>query len=110
MVRLVAALATVLIGTMLAALPAKAADKVVLMLNWYVYGEHAPFYYGKAKSLYAAEGIDLEIQEGRGSAATTQAVARPLFHAQRGSKRVRDGSTKPGRPNCERTWRGKSSQ
>jgi NitT/TauT family transport system substrate-binding protein len=28
--------------------PAAAADKVVLMLNWYVYGEHAPFYYGKA--------------------------------------------------------------
>ena len=75
MVRLVAALATVLIGTMLAALPAQAADKVVLMLNWYVYGEHAPFYYGKAKGMYAAEGIDLEIQEGRGSAATTQAVA-----------------------------------
>ena len=77
MVRLFAALATVLIGTMLAALPARAADKVVLMLNWYVYGEHAPFYYGKAKGLYAAEGIDLEIQEGRGSAATTQAVAFP---------------------------------
>ncbi|GAA0000576.1 hypothetical protein BRDID11002_05760 [Bradyrhizobium diazoefficiens] len=58
-----------------AAMPAQAADKVVVMLNWYVYGEHAPFYYGKAKGIYAAEGIDLEIQEGRGSAATTQAVA-----------------------------------
>ncbi|KAA0678813.1 ABC transporter substrate-binding protein [Roseomonas genomospecies 6] len=56
-------------------LPAQAADKVVLMLNWYVYGEHAPFYYGKDKGLYEAEGIDLEIQEGRGSAVTTQAVA-----------------------------------
>src|SRR5499427_3038722 len=54
---------------------AAAADKVLLMLNWYVYGEHAPFYYGKAKGIYAAENIDLEIQEGRGSAATTQAVA-----------------------------------
>ena len=54
---------------------AQAADKVTLMINWYVYGEHAPFYYGKAKGIYAAEGIDLEIQEGRGSAATTQAVA-----------------------------------
>src|ERR1700723_3011355 len=75
MVRLVAALATVLIGTMLAALPARAADKGGLMLNWIAYGEHGPFYYGKAKGLYATEGIDLEIQEGRGSAATTQAVA-----------------------------------
>jgi NitT/TauT family transport system substrate-binding protein len=59
----------------LATLPAKAADKVVLLLNWYVYGEHAPFFYGKEKSLYAAEGIDLDIQEGRGSAITVQAVA-----------------------------------
>lgn len=59
----------------LAAAPAHAADKVILMLNWYVYGEHAPFYYGKEKGLFAAEGIDLDIQEGRGSAVTTQAVA-----------------------------------
>ena len=66
------------IGVLLAtasALPAQAADKAVLMLNWYVYGEHAPFYYGKEKGIYAAEGIDLDIQEGRGSAVTTQAVA-----------------------------------
>src|SRR5262245_29997047 len=55
--------------------PAAAADKVTLMLNWYVYGEHAPFYYGKEKGIYAAEGIDLEIQEGRGSATVTQVVA-----------------------------------
>ena len=59
----------------LASTPARAADKVVLMLNWYVYGEHAPFYLGKERGLYAAEGIDLEIQEGRGSAVVTQAVA-----------------------------------
>lgn len=55
--------------------PATAADKVTLMLNWYVYGEHAPFYYGKEKGIYAKHGIDLDIQEGRGSAVTTQAVA-----------------------------------
>ena len=55
--------------------PAMAADKVILMLNWYVYGEHAPFYYGKEKGIFAAEGIDLDIQEGRGSGVTTQAVA-----------------------------------
>src|SRR5258707_2141321 len=75
MIRFVTAFATALVWSALAAAPAKAADKVVLMLNWYVYGEHAPFYYGKAKGIYAAENIDLEIQEGRGSAATTQAVA-----------------------------------
>jgi len=58
-----------------AAGPAAAADKVTLMLNWYVYGEHAPFYYGKEKGIYAKQGIDIDIQEGRGSAVTTQAVA-----------------------------------
>jgi NitT/TauT family transport system substrate-binding protein len=67
---LLAALAVVVF-----AWPAVAADKVVLMLNWYVYGEHAPFYYGKEKGIFAAEGIDLEIQEGRGSGVTAQAVA-----------------------------------
>src|SRR6202022_873582 len=75
MVRLMAAFSGVLIWTALAVAPATAADKVVLVLNWCVYGEPAPFYYGKAKGIYAAENIDLEIQEGRGSAATTQAVA-----------------------------------
>jgi NitT/TauT family transport system substrate-binding protein len=55
--------------------PAAAADKVILMLNWYVYGEHAPFYYGKEKGIFADAGIDLDIQEGRGSGVTTQAVA-----------------------------------
>jgi NitT/TauT family transport system substrate-binding protein len=75
MMRWISAVAAVLASAALVVAPAQAADKVVLMLNWYVYGEHAPFYYGKSKGLYAAEGIDLEIQEGRGSAATTQAVA-----------------------------------
>src|SRR4051812_9397837 len=60
---------------LLLATPAAAADKVVLMLNWYVYGEHAPFYYGVEKGFYKDAGIDLEIQEGRGSGVTTQAVA-----------------------------------
>src|SRR3981081_3080203 len=80
MVKLIAAFSAALIWTALAAVPAKAADKVVLMLNWYVYGEHAPFYYGKAKGIYAAENIDLEIQEGRGSAATTRGRAANTAH------------------------------
>src|ERR1700694_4054907 len=75
MMRIITAVSAALIWTASAVVPASAADKVVLMLNWYVYGEHAPFYYGKAKGIYAAEGIDLEIQEGRGSGVTTQAVA-----------------------------------
>jgi NitT/TauT family transport system substrate-binding protein len=65
----------VTLGAILIAGPALAADKVTLMLNWYVYGEHAPFYYGKEKGFYSAQDIDLEIQEGRGSGTVTQVVA-----------------------------------
>ena len=54
MLRLMTVVSVVLAWAMLAAAPASAADKVVLMLNWYVYGEHAPFYYGKAKGIFAA--------------------------------------------------------
>jgi NitT/TauT family transport system substrate-binding protein len=71
---MIRALAAALCALVLAG-PAWGADKVTLMLNWYVYGEHAPFFYGKDKGFYAAQGIDLEIQEGRGSAVTAQAVA-----------------------------------
>ncbi len=54
---------------------AQTKEKVTLLLNWYVYSEHAPFFLGKEKGYYEAEGIDLDIQEGRGSAVSTQAVA-----------------------------------
>ena len=54
---------------------ALAQDKVSLRLNWYLGGLHVPFYYGKEKGYYAAEGIDLTINEGRGSANTVQVVS-----------------------------------
>ena len=54
---------------------AQPKDKVVLMLNWYLYSEHAPFFLGKERGFYDQEGIDLDIQEGRGSGITVQAVA-----------------------------------
>src|ERR1051325_5107534 len=52
-----------------------ADDAVSLRLNWYFGGLHVPFYYGKEKGFYKAEGIDLTINEGRGSANTVQVVA-----------------------------------
>ncbi len=67
--------AIALLACGLATVPANAADKVTLMLNWYTYGEHAPFYYGLVKGYYADEGIDLDIQDGRSSSTTVQAVS-----------------------------------
>jgi NitT/TauT family transport system substrate-binding protein len=54
---------------------AAAQDAVSLRLNWYLGGLHVPFYYGKDQGFFKAEGIDLTINEGRGSANTVQVVA-----------------------------------
>ncbi|KKX33282.1 ABC transporter substrate-binding protein [Rhizobium sp. LC145] len=54
---------------------AQEAEKVTLMLNWYVTGLHSPIILGKEKGFFKEEGVDLEIQEGRGSGPTVQAVA-----------------------------------
>ncbi len=69
-------LALALIGFFTTVTPSDAAarDKVVLMLNWYTYGEHAPFFLGLERGYFADQNIDLEIQEGRGSGVTVQAV------------------------------------
>ena len=53
-----AALVALAAGFALPAL-AQTKEKVTLLLNWYVYSEHAPFFLGKDKGFYDAEGIDL---------------------------------------------------
>lgn len=47
---------------------------VSLMLNWYPYGEHAPFYYGVEQGIFKKHGINLTIKAGQGSTKTVQAV------------------------------------
>ena len=75
MIRRLTCIAAALVALTAAPAFAQGKDKVVLLLNWYVYSEHAPFFLGKARGYYDQEGIDLDIQEGRGSGVTVQAVA-----------------------------------
>ncbi|SJM64081.1 ABC transporter substrate-binding protein [Gulosibacter sp. 10] len=49
---------------------------VTLMLNWYPYGEHAPFYYGVEQGIFEEHGINLTIQAGQGSTKTAQATGQ----------------------------------
>lgn len=58
-----------------AATSASAQDAVSLRLNWYLGGLHVPYYYGKEMGFFKQEGIDLTINEGRGSGNTVQVVA-----------------------------------
>lgn len=53
---------------------AQVQDNVSLRLNWYLGGLHVPFYFGVDKGFYKQEGINLTINEGRGSANTVQVV------------------------------------
>ncbi|MFD3650514.1 ABC transporter substrate-binding protein [Streptomyces cyaneofuscatus] len=53
----------------------KKLDRVTLTLNWYPYGEHAPFYYGKQQKIFEKHGIDLDVRAGQGSQKTVQATA-----------------------------------
>ncbi len=57
------------------AISAHAQEAVSLRLNWYLGGLHVPFYYGKDMGYFKQEGIDLTINEGRGSGNTVQVVA-----------------------------------
>lgn len=64
-------------GVFAAAAPALAQqkDKFPFRLNWTLYGEHAPFFVARDKGFYAAEGLEVEIQEGSGSTTVSQLVA-----------------------------------
>lgn len=68
-------MALVAAGILAGPAAAQAPDKVSLLLNWYTYGEHAPFYLGVVSGLYKQQNIDLDIQQGRGSGSTVQVVA-----------------------------------
>lgn len=46
---------------------AKPLTKVSFRLDWKPGGQHAPFYLGKARGYYAAEGLDVNIISGSGS-------------------------------------------
>src|SRR3982751_5219596 len=56
------------------AAPAAAQQKIDFILNWVPGGDHAPYYYAKKLGWYQKEGIDLNLEPGKGSALATQKV------------------------------------
>ena len=53
---------------------AEAAEKVNFILNWIAGGDHAPYYYAQKNGWYADAGIDLTIEQGKGSSMAAQRV------------------------------------
>ena len=71
-----------------AAVPAAAQQKLDFILNWVPGGDHAPYYYAKKLGWYAKEGIDLNLEPGKGSALAVQKVgagANPIGLADMGN-------------------------
>src|SRR5688572_6183042 len=62
------------VATALAATPAAAQQKLDFILNWVPGGDHAPYYYAKKLGWYAKEGIDLNLEPGKGSMLAVQKV------------------------------------
>jgi len=54
---------------------AQAADQITLTMNWRADSAHLGFALAKKQGLYAAEGLDVTLQEGRGSSVAAQLVA-----------------------------------
>jgi penicillin-insensitive murein endopeptidase len=68
------------IGLAALAAPAFAQQKIDFFLNWVPGGDHAPYFYAKKMGWYAAEGIDLNIEPGKGSALAVQKVDIAYFY------------------------------
>src|SRR5215469_12101014 len=74
------ALAAILVAApFAAATPAGAADKVRFQTDWLPSGEHAMYYGGWQKGIFAEEGIDITITRGYGSGVTVTKLAGGAF-------------------------------
>jgi NitT/TauT family transport system substrate-binding protein len=61
------ALAVLVLLCLGCASPASAQDRVSLRLDWTTLGYHAPFYYGVTQGYYKYAGLDVRVEEGKGS-------------------------------------------
>ena len=73
-----AALAVLLAG---APLSAAAQTKIKMVLNWKYEGPQAWFFLAQDKGYFKAEGLDVEIDQGEGSAASIPKVASGAYQA-----------------------------
>src|SRR5262245_13558524 len=73
---IVAALGMALAG---AALPAAAQTQVKFLLDWVFQGPTSPFLVALEKGYYKAEGLDVTMDPGRGSAGAVQGVATGAY-------------------------------
>ena len=85
---LTAAFATLL------AVPVQAQTRLDFILNWVPGGDHAPYYHAKKLGWYAKEGLDVNLEPGKGSMLAVQKVgagANPIGLADMGNVLIGKG-------------------
>src|ERR1700732_1733982 len=92
-------LASCLAGSLTAGNAARAEPvKIKFTLDWKLQGLHAWFYWAKAKGYFAAENLDVGIDQGEGSAVTVTRVMSGAYDAGFGDINaiIQNAATKPG--------------
>ncbi|MBD9374608.1 ABC transporter substrate-binding protein [Rhizobium sp. ARZ01] len=67
--------AIVALSGLLAAAPTQAADKLTVLLEWFVNPDHAPMVIAKERGLFAAAGLDVELVPPADASAVPRLVA-----------------------------------
>ncbi|HEY7661691.1 MAG TPA: ABC transporter substrate-binding protein [Xanthobacteraceae bacterium] len=76
---LITALALALAAAMATAVPARAETKIRFSLDWIPGSVHAPFFIALYKGYYKAEGLDVSIERGKGSAELVRQLASGVY-------------------------------